>query len=92
MVDAIAARASVSCALCLALLLSEPATAQQESPHEILAATVRTQGFPCDRAVSAERDPASTSSDEAAWILRCDNATYRVKLIPHQAAHIDRIR
>ncbi len=60
-------------------------------PAEIIAAQIRDQGFSCDKALSAERDRERSTPDEAVWILKCENATYRVRLIPDQAADVKRL-
>ena len=39
--------------------------------------------------VSAERDAALSRPDEAVWILKCQNASYRVRLIPDLAARVE---
>jgi hypothetical protein len=51
----------------------------------------RAQGYRCDVRVSAERDPALSRPDEAVWILKCQNATYRVRLIPDMAARVEQL-
>jgi hypothetical protein len=66
------------------------ATAQEETPKEIVAAQVRTMGFPCDAALGVER--VSTVPNAAVWILRCRNATYRVHLTPNMGARVEPIR
>jgi hypothetical protein len=66
------------------------AAAQEEKPAEIVAAQVRTQGFRCDAALGAER--VSSTANEAKWILRCTNATYRVRLTPNMGARVQPIR
>ena len=58
-------------------------------PAEIIAAQIRDQGYACDKALSAERD--GERSDDAVWILKCQNATYRVRLIPDMAAKVERL-
>ena len=35
---------------------------------------------------SAERDVAASAANQAVWMLRCQNASYRVTLIPNLAA------
>lgn len=67
------------------------ATAQQEKPEDVLVAAVRTEGFVCDAPLAARRDTAHPSGDGSVWILTCKSAVYRVKLIPHRAAQIERI-
>ena len=66
-----------------------PAQAAEEKPPEIIAAQIRDQGYSCDKALSAERE--RPESDDAVWILKCENATYRVRLIPDMAAKVERL-
>lgn len=63
----------------------------QEDPKDLIAVQVRSQGHECTTPISAEAEPAQSSPDERVWILVCDNATYRVKLIPDMAADIERL-
>jgi hypothetical protein len=61
--------------------VSAPALAADPPPETavaILAAAVRDRGFPCDRPISAERDPSASRPDRAAWIIQCETARYRV--------------
>jgi len=64
---------------------------QSERPDAILAGQVRQQGHLCDKAIEAHRDEAMSRADEAVWILRCSNATYRIRLRPDMAARIEPI-
>jgi len=75
-------------ATALAAPLTAPAIAD-ESIKSIIAAQVRAQGYPCDAPMSATRDRRDSRPDEAAWVLKCENVTYRVRLIPNMAAHIE---
>jgi hypothetical protein len=63
------------------------ANAAEEMSAEIIAAQIRDQGYACDKALSAERD--GERSHDAVWILKCQNATYRVRLIPDMAAKVE---
>ena len=56
------------------------AHAAEEMPAEIIAAQIRDQGYACDKALSAKRD--GERLDDAVWILKCPNATYRVNSSP----------
>jgi hypothetical protein len=58
-------------------------------PAELLAAQLRTQGFRCDKPVSAQQDAGRSKPDEAVWIVRCANASYRMRLIPDMAAVVE---
>lgn len=66
--------------------------AAQEMPPEILVVQIRSQGFACEKPLSAVRDKALSRPDEAAWILKCQNVTYRVRLNPGMAARVQRIK
>ena len=78
----------VAIALQLAFL---PAYGAEEMSAEIIAVQIRDQGYACDKALSATRDEKLSQPDEAAWILKCENATYRVRLVPDMAAKVERI-
>jgi hypothetical protein len=82
---------AIAAAVILGVPLAFDALAE-EQVAEIIAVHVRDQGHPCDKAESATRDPEASKPDEAAWILRCDNATYRVRLVPDMDAHIERLK
>jgi len=68
---------------------SPVAAAEEETAKDIVAIQIRRQGYPCDRPRSAEPDPEQSRPDEAVWVLRCENAAYRVRLIPDEAAKIE---
>jgi hypothetical protein len=57
---------------------------------EILAAQIRRQGYRCDGPLTAERDAERSKPDEAVWVLKCANATYRIRLVPDMAARVER--
>jgi hypothetical protein len=59
-----------------------------ETPKEIVAAKIRMQGFACHKPVSAERDSAASKPNEAVWLLRCQDYSYRVRLVPNMAADV----
>ena len=65
--------------------------AEQIPPAQIIADQVRDQGFPCNKSLTVERDPTYSRPDEPVWILKCDNATYRVRLVPGMAADVVRL-
>jgi hypothetical protein len=62
-----------------------------ESPKDDIAAQIRAQGYACDQPQSATRDPQASRPDEEVWLLRCEGASYRVRLIPDVAAQVERI-
>ena len=75
--------------LCLS---SQLAIAQDvESPKDDIAAQIRAQGYACDQPQSATRDAQASRPDEEVWLLRCEGASYRVRLIPDMAAQVERI-
>lgn len=60
----------------------------QETPVGIIAVHVRQQGYTCNEPRKAERDMRASKPNEAVWMLVCENATYRVTLVPNMAARI----
>ena len=60
-------------------------------PAETLAAQVRLQGHHCNEPLSATRDTELSKPNEAVWVLKCANATYRLMLIPNMAAKVERL-
>src|SRR3954464_9766617 len=85
--------AALRLALWVALMVSvtSPTTGQQrsegeETPAGILAVRLRQQGYRCDEPARAKPDAAQSRADERAWVVRCANASYRMRLIPHMEA------
>jgi hypothetical protein len=67
-----------------------PAFAQTDEDAAVLVATqVREQGFTCADPVSAEQQ--GVADTDAVWVLTCGNASYRVRLVPDQAAVIEEL-
>jgi hypothetical protein len=64
----------------------------KESAADIIAAQLRRQGVACTTAQSAVRDPVNSSPHETVWTLRCNEASYRVTLVPHLGARITTMR
>ena len=62
-----------------------------ESPKDDISAQIRSQGYACDQPQSAMRDVQASKPNEEVWILRCEGASYRVRLIPDMAARVERI-
>ena len=58
---------------------------------DIIAAKIRAQGYACDSPQSAERDAAASTANEVVWMLRCQNGSYRVTLIPNRAAKVEKV-
>ncbi|MCT8970946.1 hypothetical protein [Microbaculum marinisediminis] len=81
-------------AVAASLSVFAPAVAQSGDDSEaalIVATQLRAQGYDCVDPHKAERDQSASTPGEEAWIVTCDNATYRVKLVPDQAAKVERI-
>ena len=76
-------------ALFTSAFASLPTQAADEMPAEIIAVQIRDQGYACDQALSAKREHPEL--DDAVWILKCDNASYRVRLIPDMAAKVENL-
>jgi hypothetical protein len=72
-----------------ALAYAPLAVKAQEDPKDIVAVQVRSQGHECKSPQSAEMDQAASIPDEPVWILKCENATYRVRMKPDMAAVIE---
>jgi len=81
-----AAALALTCWTALAVLAAEP-----DMPAEIIAVQIRAQGYACGAPVAATRDQQASGPDSAVWILRCQNARYRVRLVPDMAAHVTRL-
>lgn len=62
-----------------------------ENAKDVVAAQIRTQGLTCDKAESATRDAEASKPNEAVWVLTCDDAKYRVHLVPNMAAQVERL-
>jgi hypothetical protein len=71
--------------------LTFAAHAAEETTADALAAQIRTQGYRCDGPLSAERDAEHSKPDEAVWVLKCANATYRMRIIPDMAAKVEQL-
>jgi hypothetical protein len=65
--------------------------ADDEVPPDIIAVQIRKQGYTCTNPQSAKRDPQASKPDEPVWILKCDNATYRVRLVGDMADKVEKM-
>jgi hypothetical protein len=52
--------------------------ADDDVPLDVVAASVRDRGYSCEDPKEAKRDEAASKPDEAAWLIDCGNARYRV--------------
>lgn len=62
-----------------------------DAAANILAVQIRKQGYNCSKAKSAKRDKDASKPGEKAWVLTCENATYRVRTIPNMADKVERL-
>ena len=67
------------------------AASDDEMPAEIIAVQIRKQGYECINPKSAKRDPKASEADLPVWILTCENATYRVRLVGDMADHVEKL-
>jgi len=73
------------------IALISSAQAEPEIPAEIIAVQIRKQGYTCGKAESAERDVEASKPNVPVWILRCDNARYRVHVFGGLADKVERL-
>jgi hypothetical protein len=62
------------------------------APKDMLAAQIRSQGFACDKPQRATRDAKRSKPDHEVWVLKCENAIYRVGRYPDMAAKVEQLR
>jgi len=75
--------------LCCWAILSVDLVLAQESPKDVVATAVRQNGYQCSEPKNIEPDPEDTSPDERAWIVRCQNGSYRVKFMGDEGAQVE---
>jgi hypothetical protein len=75
-----------------AMSFADAAGAKGESPKDVIAAQIRTQGFTCDRPLRAVLDKRRSRPDHDVWVLNCGNAIYRVSRYPDLAAKVEVVR
>jgi hypothetical protein len=85
----LAAAVALTCLSALAGMAAEPGDG---AAAEIVAAQIRSQGFPCTTPVSAVRDSAVSRPNVTIWVLTCGNARYRVRLVPDMAAQVTQLK
>ena len=66
--------------------------AKAETAQDILAAQIRSQGFACDKPLRATRDAELSKRDYAVWVLKCENATYRIGRYPDLPANVEKLQ
>ena len=65
--------------------------AEEEKPKQVIAVQVKKQGYTCNHPEKATRDKERSKPDQAVWLLVCESGTYRVRLVPDMAAHVERL-
>ena len=77
----------------LFLLPCAYAAAQDQSVDlRIVAGRVRSQGYTCKSPNSVERIDAESMPNEPVYVLKCHGMSYRVRLVPDQAARVSEIK
>lgn len=61
----------------------------EKQAADLVATQVRDQGYACDDPVTAKAEQGEDGDN--VWRLDCQNASYRVRLVPDIAASIERI-
>ncbi|MGZ5862895.1 MAG: hypothetical protein ACXWKB_06375 [Methyloceanibacter sp.] len=61
-------------------------------PKDIVAAQIRAQGYACDQPQSAEQDAQASKPNEEVWVLQCEGAQYRVRLVPDMGAQVETLK
>lgn len=81
------------CVGCVAAYAIFTTAAAQEENVEmtVLADQIRSQGYPCSTPISAQRMAAASVQEEPVYQLKCESATYEIRLIPDQAAKVTQI-
>jgi len=77
--------------LALASAVLYPARASDTEAARVVADQIRRQGFTCDEPVKAERDAKASAPNAAVWSMQCNNSSYRVQLVPDQAAKVEKV-
>ena len=80
------------CVSIFVVLIGMPCSSRSQTPAGDAAAQVRSQGYACDKPVTAKRDVKLSRPDLAVWVLNYRSATYRVRLHPNMAAYVIKLR
>lgn len=83
--------AGVFMSICLAGTVATATAKDQDTAATVVADQVRSQGFPCKNPSSAERIEAESAPNQTVYLLKCEGMTYRVLLIPDQAAEVAKV-
>ncbi|PDQ18269.1 hypothetical protein CN311_25660 [Mesorhizobium sanjuanii] len=83
--------AGVFMSICLTGTVATAAAKDQDAAATVVADQVRSQGFRCKNPTSAERIEAESAPNQTVYLLKCEGMTYRVLLIPDQAADVAKV-
>src|SRR5262245_8942542 len=72
-------------------LFSSASAQDQEVEVTVLADQIRSQGFACDNPTSAERVAAESAPDVPVYVLKCESGTYKIRLVPDEAAEVTKV-
>jgi hypothetical protein len=64
-------------------------SADDNAAADLVAVQVRDQGYKCDEPTKATQE--QDQDGDSVWRLDCQNASYRVRLVPDMAAAIETI-
>jgi len=78
----------IAMALIAMALIAMPHLSHAQTAADDVAAQIRNQGYRCDAPISAARNARRSRPDSAVWLLKCANASYRVRLDPDMAARV----
>ena len=56
-----------------------------------LAVQIRAQGHVCDKPQQATRDSKLSKPDYDVWVVKCENASYRLGRYPNLPANIEKL-
>lgn len=62
-----------------------------EPVKDLLASQARDQGFACNQPKAAHMDADLSKPNAKVWILECEQATFRMIVVPDMAAKIEKV-
>lgn len=62
-----------------------------EPVKDLLASQARDQGFACSQPKAAHLDATLSKPNAKVWILQCEQATFRMIVVPDMAAKIEKV-
>ena len=62
-----------------------------EPPMDLLASQIRDQGFACNKPESAKLEEGQSKPNETVWILKCEDDSYRMTVVPDLAAKVEKL-